>query len=222
MTVTRKSVLQALASAAFVVGWALLAHRASASEDGSDWGVASAVAPVVAMFTLVLWRASSRVLTGAGILLVVVVLAYSWQTLRGNVALLYYLQHVGINLALALLFGRSLFGRGESLVTQFARVAHGGSMTDAQLKYTRQVTAAWTLFFATTAVLSTALFLFASATAWSVFANLLAFPLLLAMFAGEHLVRQCVLPPADRTTIADTIRGYRQSVRERRPLASRR
>lgn len=40
-------------------------------------------------------------------------------------------------------------------------------------------------------------------------ANLLPIPSLILMFSIEHLVRHRVLPPEDRTSIADTIRGFR-------------
>ena len=58
-------------------------------------------------------------------------LAWLWPALRQNVALLYYVQHLGTNLALATLFGRSLFGPGEALVTQFSRKAHSGVISAA-------------------------------------------------------------------------------------------
>ena len=40
---------------------------------------------------------------------------------------------------------------------------------------------------------------------------------LLAMFAGEHLCRQLVLPPADRASIADTIRAFRAGKQRQAP-----
>ena len=44
-----------------------------------------------------------------------------WPQLRQNVPLLYYLQHVGSQLALAVFFGRTLLGPGEALITRIAR-----------------------------------------------------------------------------------------------------
>lgn len=222
ITVAQKSIVRTVLSGAFLLGWALVAHQASASEGGSDFGLASAAAALLTIVVLLSWRASNRLLAGAGVLALMALLVCNWQTLRSNVALLYYLQHVGINTALALLFGRSLLGPGEPLVTRLARVAHAGKVSNAQFRYTRLVTVAWTLFFASTVALSTALFFFASPNAWSIFANLLAVPLLFLMFLGEYLVRHRVLPPSDRTGIAETIRAYRQSVRERDSLADRR
>jgi uncharacterized membrane protein len=41
--------------------------------------------------------------------------AWSWPTLRQNVALLYFIQHVGTNLALGILFGRTLLSGRQPL-----------------------------------------------------------------------------------------------------------
>ena len=37
------------------------------------------------------------------------------------------------------------------------------------------------------------------------------------MFIIEHLVRHSVLPPDDRSSIADTIRGYKGAVKTFKP-----
>ncbi len=218
---TVAGLLRALGIAVLFIAWAWFAHQASAGEERSDLAVAVACAPLAAI-TILLWRVGEPRLMIAGSLAMFAVLAWYWPTLRQNVALLYYLQHVGANLALGVLFGRSLFTKGDALVTQFARLARHGRLSDAKFRYTRQVTVAWTIFFGVTAAVSTVLFLFAPAAVWSVFANLLAMPLLCLMFAVEYLVRRCVLPPSDFTGIAESIRSYRTSVRHRRSPANHR
>lgn len=122
-------------------------------------------------------------------------LAWLWPTLRANISLLFFLQNIGTNLALATLFGRSLIGDGEALITQLARAVHHGEISERKRRYTRKATLAWTLFFLITALISTLLWLFASQSAWSVFANLLSMPLLAAMFVAEHVWRVHSLPP---------------------------
>jgi len=191
--------LRAGALLALVVAWAVIAHVNSAGNTNPDLAAALAVTPVVAL----------------GGLAMLGVLAWSWPTLRQNIAFLYYVQHLGTNLAFAALFGRTLFGEGEALVTQFALMAHSGVISDAQARYSRQVTIAWTLFFLITALISTVLFSLDLMAAWSIFANLLTLPLVGLMFVAEHLCRYRILPPADRSTVADTIRGYRAAMRQR-------
>lgn len=209
------AVLRGLAVGLLVVAWALLAHYGIAGDAPPDLAAALATAPVVALVVILLWRVGNPLWIALGGLAILVLLALSWPSLRDNVTLLYYLQHVGTNLALGALFGRSLLGDQDSLVTQFAKLAHDGVISPAKARYTRQVTIAWTFFFFASAAVSTALFWLAPATAWSVFANLLGLPLLALMFIGEHLIRHRVLAPDDCSSIADTIRGYRASAARR-------
>lgn len=209
------AILRSLAVGVLVVAWAILAHYGSAGDGPADFSAALATAPILAFVVILLWRVGHPLLIGLGGLLILALLALSWPTLRQNVVLLFYVQHLGTNLALGTLFGRSLFGGGDALVTTFAKLAHDGVISEAKARYTRQVTVAWTLFFFASAGVSTVLFLFGQTVVWSVFVNLLSTPLLVLMFAGEHLVRNRVLPPEDRSSIADTIRGYRASAARR-------
>lgn len=214
MTPTPASLLRGLGLVAATGAWAVLAHLGSAGE-GSNLSVAIAMTPLVAMLALLLWRARNP-LAIAGVALAAVLLVGGWPALRQNVALLYFLQHAGINLILGALFGRSLLGPREALVTHFARLAHGGTISALKIRYTRQVTIAWTAFFLLNALVSTALFLSAPPEVWSIHANLLTMPLVVTMFAAEHAVRTRVLPPEERSSVADTIRGYRAAMALRR------
>lgn len=212
---TPATMLRGLAAGLLVVAWALLAHYGIAGDAPSDLAAALATSPVVALVVILLWRAGNPLWIALGGLAILGLLALGWPSLRDNVALLYYVQHVGTHLALGALFGRTLIGDHDPLVTQFAKLAHDGVISPAKARYTRQVTVAWTVFFFASAAVSTGLFCFAPATAWSVFANLLGLPLLALMFIGEHLIRYRVLAPDDCSSIADTIRGYRASAARR-------
>jgi uncharacterized membrane protein len=209
------NLLRGLALFTLAAAWAWLAHQGSAGEGNADFAAALATLPVVAIVVMLLWRAGNPLWLAAGGFAVLGLLAWLWPALRQNVALLYFVQHLGTNLALAILFGRSLFGRREALVTQLSRKAHGGVISAAKARYTRQVTIAWTVFFLATALLSSALFWLAPPAAWSVFANLLTLPLLLLMFAVEHCFRVRLLAPGDRSSVADTVRAYRAATQRR-------
>jgi len=208
--------LRGLGLVALVVAWAWFAHQGSAGAGNPDLATALATAPLIALVVILLWRVGSPLWPALGGLCTIALLAWSWPALRQNIALLYYIQHLGTNLALAALFGHTLFGRHEALVTQFARMAHGGVLSLAQLRYSRQVTIAWSIFFLANAAVSSLLFWLATPAAWSLFANVLSTPLVAAMFVIEHLCRNHFLPPEDRSSIADTVRGYRASMAARR------
>ena len=208
--------LRGLALVILAVAWALLAHLGSAGSGNPDFSAALATAPLVVLVVILLWRVGNPLWIAVGGLGVLGLLAWAWPALRDNVPLLFYIQHLGTNLALAALFGRSLLGGHEALITQVAKVACGGRISPAKTRYTRQVTVAWTLFFVANAGISSLLFGLAPPFAWSVFANILSLPLLVLMFAAEHITRHHVLPPEDRSSIADTIHGYRSAMAQRR------
>ena len=206
MTITPAKLLRGLALLCILVAWGFLAHHGSTAESHPDFSAALATAPIAAIVVMLLWRVANPL----------------WPQLRQNVALLYYVQHVGTNLALGTLFGRTLIGERQALVTQFALMAHHGVISPAKARYTRQVTIAWTAFFLLTASISTVLFWLPMPTAWSIFANLLTIPLIGLMFMAEHIVRHRVLAPDDCSSIADTIRGYRAAMQQTSdPLAKR-
>lgn len=214
MSLTPAQLLRGLALLCILVAWAFLAHHGSTGENHPDFSAALATAPIVAIVVMLLWRAGNPLSMALGGFGVLGLLAWAWPQLRENVALLYYLQHVGSNLALGTLFGRTLLGERQALVTRFALMAHHGVISPAAARYTRQVTMAWTAFFFATAAVSTVLFWLPLPNAWSIFANLLAIPLIGLMFIVEHLCRYRLLPPEDRSSIADTIRGYRATMQQ--------
>jgi uncharacterized membrane protein len=110
---TPAKLLRGLALFALVAAWAWLAHQGSAGEGNPDFAAALATLPVVAIVVMLLWRAGNPLWIAGGGLAVLGLLAWLWPALRQNVALLYYVQHVGTNLALATLFGRSLLGSAK-------------------------------------------------------------------------------------------------------------
>ncbi len=209
MNLRPAQLLRGLAVVAFLVAWALLAHFGSAGQDNPNLATLLGVAPICAAIGLMLWRASHPLITGSGVVLLIGALAWYWPQLRQNIALLFFIQHLGTNLALGTLFGRSLLGDGEALITQLSRAVHQGELSERKRRYTRQATLAWTIFFLTNALLSTGLWVFAPLSAWSVYANLLSMPLLAAMFIAEHFWRVHALLPKKWPSIAQVIRAYR-------------
>ena len=210
------SVLRGTAIGGLAVAWAIFAHRNSVG-GASEFSTALAATPIVIVVAVLLRRLGHPLCIASGGLAALALLAWAWPQLRENGALLHYVEHVGTNLAFAVVFGRTLGAGHEPLITQLARFAHPEGLSPAKLRYTRQVTLAWTGFFIATAVVSSGLFLLAPAAVWSVFANFLTLPLILLMFVVEHLCRYLVLPPVERGGIADTIRAFRAGQQRRAP-----
>lgn len=124
----------------------------------------------------------------------------------------YLLQHAGTNLVLGAVFGRSLLPGRTPLVTVFAGLLHE-VMTPLLLAYTRRVTQAWTAFFAVMAALSLLLFFLVPIEAWSLFANILTWPLVVLGFVAENEVRKRVLPPEDQFGIFAAVRAFRAGMK---------
>lgn len=123
-----------------------------------------------------------------------------------------FLQSVGINAVLAFVFGRTLTGGRQPLVTRVAAMVHE-EMSPELNRYTRQVTLAWTLFFIAVASTSAGLFFLAPIEAWSVFANILSLPLMGLMFLVENEVRKRTLPKRDQVGLIGTVRAIRARLR---------
>ncbi|MCW5657546.1 MAG: hypothetical protein KIT60_07570 [Burkholderiaceae bacterium] len=132
---------------------------------------------------------------------------------------LYVLQHAGIHFALGCVFGATLRRGAMPLISTFAARVHG-SLTPAMLRYTRQVTAVWSAYFALMVVLSLGLFIAAPWWWWSVFANLVTPLSAVSLFVGEHLVRYRLHPEFERTTLSQAFRAYRDTrlLDARRPV----
>lgn len=204
--------LRGLAVLPLLLAWVVAAHIGSSGETPSHFDAALGVSPLVLAAGLLIRRIPSIAVQLGLALAGAVLLFWLWPHLRSNVAALYYLQHLGAHLTLGVVFGRTLFGAGEPLITRIARVMQpGGQISERQRHFTRQVTMAWTAFFFGNALLSTLLFIFAPVAVWSVHANLLTGPLLGLMFLIEYLVRRRVLPPEERPGFMAAIRAYRSN-----------
>ena len=205
--------LAGLVSGGVVAAYALIAHYSSAQAEVGQWAVVLALAPVV-MAALAFARRNT-----AGLLLWLAVagfaglLVWAWPWLQANVSWMYFLQHIGVNGALGLLFGRTLMARRQPLCTFLASKIHR-RMTPLIAHFTRQVTIAWTAFFAAVVAVSVVLFATAPVEVWSVFANLLTFPLVGLMFVVENEVRKRVIPPEDRIGMLEIVQAFRTAMKQ--------
>ena len=199
-----------LGIAALLVGYPLLAHYTNESAHSGSLGALVAIAPVVLIALVLAWR-SPRRLTMLGVLaLLGIALWAGWSALENHFGLVYWLQHVGMQLILFMTFGRTLIAGRQPLCTRFARAVHA-VVTPQHEIYARQVTIAWTLFFVAMALASTLLFFLAPLATWSVFANFLTLPLVALMFVGEYWVRRWALPEMRHMHILDAVRAFRNT-----------
>lgn len=87
-------------------------------------------------------------------------------------------------------FGLSLI-RGMPVIERLARLTDP-QLSPAAIRYTRQVTRIWCVFFLVNGAVAAALTLWAPLSWWALYTGLIAYGLMGALFAGEWIVRQRV------------------------------
>lgn len=196
--------------AAGAITYPVLAHYSTtpAAVTSMPWlGVGMSLAPALAILLFMTWNSPRK---PAMLLLCAVVgmlLWGFWGTLERNFSWAYFIQHAGTNLMLAAVFGVTLARGRQALCSRFAEAVHG-SLAPEVLRYSRQLTLAWTLFFIAVSGVSALLFAFAPIETWSIFANFMTFPLVMLMFAVEFLIRLRKLPNLERHSILDGILAF--------------
>jgi uncharacterized membrane protein len=198
--------LQFAAACCLIAGYAGLSHYANTGGAG-PLGAALAVAPLFVVGFALLWRSVSAVVAIGAALAAAALLYDCWPTIEKNFSVVYLLQECGMYGLLALGFGRSLRSGATPLCTRLADQLHG-PLTPAEIRYTRQVTWAWTLFFMALASTTLLLYVLAPLSVWSLFVNFAALPLVAAMFAGEYAVRRRMLPESERRGILASVRVF--------------
>jgi len=188
-------------------GFALLAHFAIIDELTPTVGALLSLVPVTALALWAVRRSRHRAAAFVAILAFGALLWMGWGTLRRHFPDLFFVEHAGANLALAFVFGQTLFGGREALCTRFARLLHGTLPVEVE-RYSRRVTVAWTIFFATLFALSCTLYFGGFLAAWSVLANILSPILTVAMFMVEYAIRHRVLPQWERVGLLGGIRAF--------------
>jgi len=201
-------ILRWLGIAALAIGYPVLAHYTNESAHNGNLGALVAVAPVVLIALVLAWRSPRRMLMMGVLVLACGALWAGWPALEHHFGLVYWLQYMGMQLVLFMTFARTLIAGRQPLCTRFAEAVHA-PLTPQHESYARQVTVAWTLFFAAMALTSTLLFFLAPLAIWSVFANFLTLPLVALMFIAEYWVRRWLLPDTRHTRILDAVRAFR-------------
>jgi uncharacterized membrane protein len=109
--------------------------------------------------------------------------------------------------SLAWMFGRTLSKGQVPLITQLATKIQG-ELPPEIYRYTRQVTIAWTLFFALSALLGILLYYFVSFAAWSLFSNVYSTPLLIGMFVLEYAYRLLRYRQFKHPSLSDGMKAF--------------
>ena len=189
------------------IAWQFLVH---ANMGGGDVALLRYVLLALPLAGFALWIAHqprNRALWFAALATAVVAVIALEHVAQLGVAVAYGLPHALIYLMLTFVFGHTLLPDKEPLITRLARRVHG-VLPPGMEHHTRNVTVAWTVFCVAQLLCSGLLLVFASIELWSMFINLLHAPLLLLMFAGEHVIRMVCHPDFPRPSIVQAMRAF--------------
>jgi len=140
--------------------------------------------------------------------LLIALLARRWSLVRAAVILIAVLAltvtlrqqafaalpSIVMNLSLAILFGATLRRGSVPLLLRISAAAFPQDMSPVFERYMRTLTAVWATFFVIMALTSVVLMGFTSFTTWSLFVNVLSWPITALLFLGECLLRRLALP----------------------------
>jgi uncharacterized membrane protein len=199
--------LQLAAVVMFFIAYSVLSHYSNLNSQARDLSAGLALAPMLTLGLVLLWRWSGALIAVLAAAAAAFLLQHFWPLFTANFSIVYLLQQCGFYAIMAFTFGRSLLKGRVPLCTQFADRVHG-PLSALELRYTRNVTVAWVIFFLLNMAVTFVLFEFAPLRIWSLFVNFFSLPLILLMFVAEYAVRRRVLPPGPRSGLIATLRVY--------------
>jgi uncharacterized membrane protein len=199
--------LQLAAVVLFFIAYSVLSHYSNLNPQAHDLRTLLALAPMLTLGLVLLWRSSGALTALLAAAATAYLLRTFWPLFAQNFSIVYLVQQAGFYSIMAFTFGRSLLGNRVPLCTGLADRVHG-PLSELELRYTRNVTVAWALFFLLNLAATFLLYRFAPLRIWSLFVNFCSLPLILLMFVAEYLVRRRVLPQVQRSGLIATLRVY--------------
>jgi len=199
--------LQLAAVVLFLIAYSVLSHYSNLNPQAHDLRTLLALAPMLTLGLVLLWRSSGVLAALLAAAATAYLLRTFWPLFAQNFSTVYLVQQAGFYSIMAFTFGRSLRKGRVPLCTELADRVHG-PLSAPELRYTRNVTVAWALFFLLNLAATFLLYRFAPLRIWSLFVNFCSLPLILLMFVAEYLVRRRVLPQVQRSGLIATLRVY--------------
>jgi uncharacterized membrane protein len=191
------------------VSYMVWTHWLMTRAGESAWNVVGVLTPMLIAIGVGTWRSGQHVL-GIGVALLLTGLCVqAGMGFKPPTRVLYLAQHAGIHMLLAFGFGTTLRAGQTPLITSLAARVHD-QLTPDMTRYTRKLTAAWTLYFISMLIISVALFTFADFEVWALFANVLTPIFLMVIFIAEYWLRYQLHPEFERVSIKNAMRSYSQ------------
>lgn len=187
------------------------------SASGPDAAARTVVLTVLAwqgFAVAILWNGGKRAL--ALLLAAPAVLLFVYFDQLKRFEWLCLVPNILVNGSLFLFFARTLFEPRTALITQLALRVHG-TLPPPIRAYTRALTYVWSAFFLLSVAASLGLYFFVSFEAWSLFTNVYALPIMLALFALEYLYRRLRFPWFEHVSIMAGIKAFTSLADTKKP-----
>ncbi|MHB1530727.1 COG4648 family protein [Acidithiobacillus sp.] len=189
------------------VAYQILTYLGTYSTNPGGLAVVSAFAPAIIILLFMSWNARYRIVGFSCIIAGCVALWHYRNILVPYLTWANMIQRSGIFALLTAVFGLTLLPGHIPMVSRIAELIHG-SLSDRLLLYTRRVTMAWAIFFATMTGLPLIIFLFIPQQLWFLFTNIISAMLVALMFFAEYIVRCRAIPVGDRAGMIEGIHAY--------------
>ena len=200
-----KIIVAAIVAVAYIV----LMYLSASAPDAAARTVVLTVLAWQGFAVAILWSSGKRTL--ALLVAAPVILLFVFYDDLKHVEWLCLVPNILVNGSLFLLFARTLIGDKTALITELAVKVHSqlpGGLPAPIRAYTRVLTYVWSGFFLLSILASLILYFFVSFSAWSLFTNVYALPIMLALFALEYLYRRLKYPWFEHVPIMAGIKAF--------------
>ncbi len=190
-----------------IAGYQWLVHSVLLDGHSAALRLALMCLPLAALAYWIARRAHNQFLWWASLVGALLLIYVVEQKEHLGLAAAYGMPHAAIYSVLLWVFATTLLPGRVALVTRLASRVHGTLPPNIEV-YTRQVTVAWCVFFAAQLAVSAVLLKFSTLSTWSLFVNLLSFPLVGLMFVLEYAYRILRFPDFAHASLRQTVQSF--------------
>lgn len=191
------------------LAYPVVSYKANVAGRPGVAGILFAFLPALALLVGLAWSARPRVLWLGLVAVATGILWRYWHVFRAHYSWVFLAEDVATLSLLSVLFAKTLKAGSVPLITRLSTLVHG-SLSPLLARYTRRVTTLWAALFAVLAATSVLLFLWAPRPLWALYANVLTWPIMVAVFVGEYFVRRRVIPPEQCAGFIEVMRAGRK------------
>lgn len=189
------------------IGYQALTCLGSSATASGGLAVIAAFSPAIIILLFMSWKTHYPIIWFSGIVSACIVLWHYHSILTHYLIWAYMVQRSGIFVLLAAVFGGTLLPGRVPMISRIAELVHG-PLSERVALYTRRVTMAWTIFFATMTALPLVILLFVPHHLLFLSVNIISALLMASMFFAEYMVRCRAIPAGERSGMMEGIHAY--------------